>query len=404
MQLPVLRPDQWKIATHPAKVKVLSMGRRWGKTVLGRVIVGATLAQGGRVAWVTPSYKNSRPLWRGILSACADDIKAKRMTVNKSDRTIEAVNGGWLGLYSGENIDAIRGESLHLAVLDEAARLPEDAWSDAILPTLADYDGDALLISTPFGKNWFWLEFQRMYDDDNYMSWTAPSSDNPNPNIKRAAELARQRVPDAKYKQEWLAEFVDDGLVFTGLREAATAKQQGYAQDGHPSHPAHNYVVGVDWGQMEDFSVFTVVDTTIGEQCYIDRSRHIEYLAQIERLKELCKRFGVREVVAESNAQATTMELIRRSGLPLREVHTTNENKADMINALKLGIESKKLKILNDPVLIGEMQAFQATRTSTGKLRYGAPAGWHDDCVMALALAWDGAKDNEPMRIVRPRR
>ena len=137
MQLPRLRPDQYAIACHPAKTKILSMGRRWGKTVLGGVLVGLTLQQHGRVAWIAPTYKNTRPMWRWLLMATAEDAKAKRLTVSKADRTISTKRGGFLGMYSGENIDSIRGEAFHLVVLDEAARLPEDAWTDAIMPTLS---------------------------------------------------------------------------------------------------------------------------------------------------------------------------------------------------------------------------------------------------------------------------
>ena len=146
MDLPKLRADQLAIARHPAKTKVLSMGRRWGKTVLGGTVCGLTLAQHGRVAWIAPTYKNTRPMWRWLLLATATDVKAKLLTVNRSDRTIETNRGGFLGIFSGDNIDSIRGEAFHLAVVDEAARIPETAWSDAIMPTLADYGGDAIEI------------------------------------------------------------------------------------------------------------------------------------------------------------------------------------------------------------------------------------------------------------------
>ena len=66
MELPKLRQDQLEIALHPAKTKVLSMGRRWGKTVLGGAICGNALAQHGKVAWIAPTYKNTRPLWRWL--------------------------------------------------------------------------------------------------------------------------------------------------------------------------------------------------------------------------------------------------------------------------------------------------------------------------------------------------
>ena len=40
-------------------------------------------------------------------------------------------------------------------------------------------------------------------------------------------------------------------------------------------------------------------------------------------------------------------------------------------------------------VLLGELLAYQAERLPSGLLRYGAPEGSHDDCV--IALAWSGA-------------
>jgi hypothetical protein len=55
---------------------------------------------------------------------------------------------------------------------------------------------------------------------------------------------------------------------------------------------------------------------------------------------------------------------------------------------LALAFERGDIRILNDPVLVSELVAFQAERLPSGLLRYGAPGGQHDDTVMALALAW----------------
>jgi hypothetical protein len=52
---------------------------------------------------------------------------------------------------------------------------------------------------------------------------------------------------------------------------------------------------------------------------------------------------------------------------------------------------------LNDPVLIGELQAYEMERLPGGSFRYSAPDGMHDDCVMSLALAWQGAQDSGPL-------
>jgi hypothetical protein len=49
--------------------------------------------------------------------------------------------------------------------------------------------------------------------------------------------------------------------------------------------------------------------------------------------------------------------------------------------------------------LISELQAFESTKLPGGGLRYAAPQGMHDDCVMALALAWDAVDSYTPVRV-----
>jgi len=387
VDLPRLRPDQYAIATHPAKTKILSMGRRWGKTVLGGALVGITLQQHGRVAWIAPTYKNTRPMWRWLLMATAADAKAKRLTVHKSDRTITTRRGGFLGMYSGENIDSIRGEAFHLVVLDEAARLPEDAWTDAIMPTLADLDGDAVLISTPKGKNWFftqWIQGQEGRDD--VKSWVAPTCANPMPTIQRAFERVRGLVSERTFKQEWLAEFIDDGSVFRNILESATAPRQDRPQGGA------TYVAGVDWALSTDFTVLTVIDATNRRVAFIDRFNGVDYSLQRQRIAAACERFHVAAVIAEENAMGKpNNDELRRMGLPVRDFTTTNASKAELVESLAAAFEQGNIQIIHDQTLIAELQAFGAERLPGGMTRYSAPSGGHDDMVISLALAWYAA-------------
>jgi len=50
--------------------------------------------------------------------------------------------------------------------------------------------------------------------------------------------------------------------------------------------------------------------------------------------------------------------------------------------------------------LIGELQAFEAVKTPSGMMRYSAPAGLHDDMVMALAFAWAGLVAGVPQAAI----
>ncbi len=215
LRLPQLRPDQWRIVQHQAKVKVIASGRRWGKSTLGGVVEVATAASGGRCAWMAPNYKNTRPLWAWVSQAIKPMVDAKLAKVSQVEKTIEfPMTGGYLGIYSLDNPSSVRGDAFDLVVIDEASRIPPSAWTEDVMPTLADRNGQAFLISTPSGKGWFYEEFKRGLEDNEYQaSFTAPSSANPMPSIQRAVERARQTIPDQAFRQEWLAEFVDDALV-----------------------------------------------------------------------------------------------------------------------------------------------------------------------------------------------
>lgn len=368
------------------------MGRRWGKTIMGGDLSLATASQGGHVAWIVPTYKNGRSLWRWAEAVVAPLRKAGYVSINKAEREIVFSNGGVFGIYSADNEDSIRGEAFNLVILDEAARIPKTAWTDAIQPTLADVNGDAILISTPKGRNWFWIEYQHgLSDGKEIVSFSAPSSDNPNQHIQRAADLVKQRVaehtyPERTYRQEWLAEFIDDaGEVFRRVMDAATAVEQQSAQDNH------DYLIGVDWGKHNDFTVLTVLDTTHKHVVCVDRFNQIDYALQVGRLKAMAERFRPSAIIAESNSMGEPLiEQLQRDGLPVMPFQTTNASKAIAVEALALAFERGEISIPNDPILIGELQAYEQERLPSGMMRYGAPDGMHDDMVMSLALVWSG--------------
>jgi hypothetical protein len=84
------------------------------------------------------------------------------------------------------------------------------------------------------------------------------------------------------------------------------------------------------------------------------------------------------------------IEQLRREKLPVQPFTTSNASKAAVIEALTLAFERDDIQILRDPILLSELQAYQAETLPSGLLRYGAPSGQHDDTVMALAMAWHG--------------
>jgi len=76
---------------------------------------------------------------------------------------------------------------------------------------------------------------------------------------------------------------------------------------------------------------------------------------------------------------------------------TTNATKHGIIQSLQSAFEHGQIKIIDDPVLVGELLSFESKKTNSGNFTYSAPEGQHDDCVMSLALAWYAVDRAQPV-------
>jgi len=237
---------------------------------------------GGSVAWVVPTYRNARPLWRFV-----EQHAAGVAALHRSEMTAQ-FKRGQVGIYTADNDVGMRGDAFDLVICDESAQYRPETWTDVIMPTLADRNGRAMLISTPKGKNWYWREFTRGKSGEaGYAAFNAPSSDNPSPSIRAAYEAAKTRVSSRTFEQEWNAQFVDDGGgVFRNVRECATATPQSEATKGH------QYVIGVDWGRTNDATEVIVFDCTLKETVHRRKMEGKPYEFQIDVLESVYKSFG----------------------------------------------------------------------------------------------------------------
>ena len=375
-------PGQAEVHRNSARFKVLAAGRRWGKTRLGVNECLDVATKGGRAWWVSPSYKTSEVGWRP-LRRMGGKIGAE---VRKVDRMINLPSGGSVQVRSADDPDSLRGEGLDFVVLDENAFMKEEAWIEALRPALSDRQGKALFISTPKGHNWFWRLYQRGNNGDGeWASFKFPTSSNPYIPAEEI-EAAKRSLPERIFNQEYLAMFLDDaGGVFRRVMEATTAAEQ------IEPNPDHQYIAGVDVASMVDFTVVIVMDATTGEMAFMDRFNRVDYSVLEDRLEAIYNRFNLDTMTIEDNSIGKgVVDHLHNRGLAINTFTTTNSTKHAAITALQSEFEHSRIKIINDPVLVGELQAFEAKRNNSGTFTYSAPEGMHDDCVMALAIAWHG--------------
>ncbi|MCC6368185.1 MAG: hypothetical protein IT165_32065 [Bryobacterales bacterium] len=389
LTLPHPHAAQAQVIREARRFNVCACGRRWGKTQLGIDRLVTRALSGAPAAWFSTSYKNLADTWRTVKETLRPVITA----VNEQEHRLELVNRrGIVEMWSMDAADSVRGRRYGLVVIDEAAHAPdlEHAWQAVIRPMLSDLRGEAWFLSTPRGASNY---FARLYDrgqDTQYphwASWRMPTSTNPYIAAEEIAE-AKQDLSELTFAQEYEAAFVTwAGAVFRRITDAITSDIPSAPE------PEHAYVIGADWGRSNDFSVFAVIDATAGKLVELDRSRGLDYSMQRARLGALRERWNKAGVFAEQNSMGQPIiEQLRLDGIPVQPFTTTNTSKAAIIEGLALAFERGEIQIPDDPVLIGELQAFEAKSLPSGMTRYEAPAGMHDDCVIALPIAWEGAR------------
>ena len=382
----MLHSGQRKVYGERRRFNCAALGRRFGKTTLGEYIIHQDHTM--PIGWFTPTYKDMLEVWREVVVLFHSSIKRK----NTQERRIELNQGGLIEFWSLDNPDAGRGRKYAKVIIDEAGLVSDltNIWNATIRPTLADMIGEAWLFGTPKGRNGFWHFYQLGQDPqvDDWMSWQLPTYANPFISHDEI-ESMRMEMPERIFQQEILAMFTEDGGgVFRRVAESATAT----AIDA--GVPGGQYVIGADWARSNDYTVFTVIDVQAREMIYMDRFTQIDYNIQAGRLKALYGRFKG-PIIAEYNSMGgPIVERLQSEGLPVTGFVTTNKTKEQIIRGLESAFENGEIKILNDAVLIGELQAYEQERLASG-WRFGAPSGMHDDTVMSLALAWSGA-DNGP--------
>ena len=337
------------------------------------------------VGWYEPNYKVLVENWDWLVNILAP------ITTDKSEqeKRLQIATGGNITMWSLEDKDASRGKHYKRVVINEAAKVAhlQYSWENVIRITLMDMSGGAIICSTPRGYDYFQLLYKRGQDplETEWSSWNKSSWENPYLPVGELEE-AKRTLPEITYRQEIMAEFItSDGMVFRKVQDAASL------QPLEEPLPEHQYSSGVDVASSVDFTVICIFDSTTKEMVYMDRFNRVDYPTLEDRLVACYNKWRMDGMVIESNSIGQgVIDHLREKGLNIIPFTTTNVSKQSVIQNLQSAFEHEYIKIVDDPVLVGELLSFESKRTASGNFTYSAPEGQHDDCVMSLALAWDG--------------
>ena len=377
--------------TDGVKYIIGCFGRQAGKSFTAmNLLLKWSLEDNGSIGmWVSPVFSQAKKVFTELTNTIAGTSLIK--SINKSDLTITFINNSIIYFRSGEREDTLRGYTLQYLVIDEAAYIKDEVWNTVLRPTVLVNGKKVLFISTPKGRNWFYNLAMRGYSEEypQYKTFHATSFDTPYITEEELIE-ARLSLPESIYKQEILAEFIDDGgEVFSHLK--FNCKETTYP----PQDPNKKYYAGLDFGRQNDYTVLTILDSD-GKMVDFYRERQkswdiiiSEIVVRLKKWRPIC--------YAEVNSIGDVLyENLKKQYSTIQPFVTNSDSKQNLIEDLIMGLNEEKISLPSSNLntdLYRELQVFTYEYSPRArKVKYGAPNGFHDDCVISLALSYHSFK------------
>jgi len=371
--LPRPHEAQQVILREAKRYNVLACGRRFGKTTLGgNLLSDPILKDSLPCAWFAPTYRLLEEAYNDHKRIYAPVI---RRAVQTPAPRIELITGAAIDYWTLDDPSTVaRGRKYKRVIIDEAAmaRHLEQAWTEAIRPTLTDYIGDAFFLSTPKGSNYFRTLYGMAGQDDDWMSWQMPTTANPWIDAEEVGK-AGESLPSIAFRQEYLAEFVDAA----GARIKREWLRYGDCPEGLPTY------IGVDLAistkTESDYTAAVVVSRADDGTIYVrDTSRIRADFAGVLRFIEAMAAKWEPQLIGIEQVQyqaAVVQELLRRTKLPIRGIRP-DRDKVTRFAPLEARYEQSQVMHCQ-----GLPAYFEDELLSF-------PVGRHDDVVDALAYAW----------------
>lgn len=366
LELPQPHINQQTILDSSSRFRVVMCGRRFGKSELSQIEIITNAILGRNVAYITPTYQLARVFFEKL-------TKAVPFENNKSELSIKFPNEGSVEFFTGERLNNLRGRKFHLVVIDEASFIPnlEEGWLNSIRPTLTDYKGRALFLSTPKGKNFFYSLYLKNGEPD-WESFKFTTYDNPHID-KTEIDDARTQIPEVVFEQEYMANPSENAANPFG---SAFVKQCTFELSHEPP-----IAFGVDLAKSVDFTAIIGLDRN-GSVCHFER-----FQKDWRQTKQVINSLPKVPILMDSTGVGDPIfEDLQRDGVNVQGYKFSSTSKQQLMEGLASAIHQRKITFPEGHIT-QELEIFEYQYTSFG-VKYSAPPGFHDDCVMALGLAW----------------
>lgn len=374
---------------------VLAGGTRFGKSALCGAMALMTLLQDNKRIWLVAStYDLAGRVFKYVEQFIATGFPESEIKVSRRvPQRIDTKWGSYLECKSTENLSALLGEELDLAIIDECPRVPRDAWDSYIRQRLTTRKGRCIKIGTPKGQDWFWAEWKRTKESSDGRAFRFRSKDNP---FFPESEWEREKkaLPEKIFQQEYEASFLPGTAgIFTKIDTCIKGELE-------EMNEKHLYTMGVDLGRYEDFTVIVVIDRMTNHVVHFNKFNTIDWKAQKNIITETADRYGSPAIFIDSTSitvgDAYVNELADEGYNVFGYKISTNVSKRQLVEKAVVMVNQQQVSYPEIEDLIDELESFTYKISDGGVIKYQAPQGMHDDAVIAFCLAcWD--LDSEPL-------
>lgn len=386
-QLQVLRElrTHWKGYFHVVKAK-----RQVGKSVLIETLLLKTAIENPNTDsfLLTTTLDQARKLFNEIKDVVINTPIYRKH--NDIQLYIAFKNSSVIHFKSAEQKEALRGYTCSgIFCVDEAAYIPDEVFYKTLAWCNVS-QAPIVICSTPAFKTGFYYKYYTLgfENDTKIISYDWSQFDTSMLLPDETLERYRKQLPATQFKTDYLGEFLDnEGGIFGNFGDIIS--------DDYT--PNLNCYMGIDWatGVGGDETAVCLFNSN-KEMTALYHFNDKDETQTISYIIELIKCYKPLKVQVETNSIGQVFyglldKRIKAEKLPvmLLKFNTSNESKEKLINNFQVAIQNNQVQILNDSMLQIEMSMYQMKLTSTGKKSYNAASGYHDDCIIAMLLAFD---------------
>lgn len=381
------------ILKYPNDIHICKSKRQVGKSITVETVLmyfAVNKANSCSIA-ISPTLNQGRKLFREVKRALQGTPVFE--SANSSTLEIWLVNGSSIKFKSGEQEDALRGETVSgILCVDEAVYIKDEVIYNTF-PFVDVYKAPILLTSTPKFRTGVFYEFYMngLNFEKGFHSYDVCNYDTSALLSPERLEMYRKNVAPQIFRSEFLGQFLDTvSELFGDIKKLC----------GKVITPSKGIVMGVDWsnGAMDksgdpDETAVAIMNEH-RQLIKIDAFADKDSIQTIDYLIDTIRAYNVSKIVCETNSMgATYINLLKRkiASLGMKcvviEFTTTNESKREIIEDLQIHCQNGTIQLIDDNKLMLQMMGYMVQQTPTGKITYNGSIGIHDDCVIALALS-----------------